>query len=125
MTATPEEIFERHVAALTTGDLDALAADYADDALVVTPTGEYRVREAVRELFAGLSQALPQVTLDAQVTPFAGDVLLLHWTADSSLHTISDGVDTFVFRDGAIQAQTVSCTLTPKGGPADPQGAAT
>jgi hypothetical protein len=114
MDATPQEIFERHVTALTTGDLDSLAADYREDAVVLTPTGEYRGRAAIRELFAGLSQALPHVTLEAQLTAFADDLLLLHWTADSALNSIPDGVDTFIFSGGAIQAQTISCTLTPK-----------
>ena len=114
MDATPQEIFQRHVTALTTGNLDSLAADYAEDAVVLTPTGEYRGRSAIRELFSGMLQALPQVTLEAQVTAFADDVLLLHWTADSAVNTIPDGIDTFVFRDGAVQAQTISCTLTPK-----------
>jgi hypothetical protein len=110
----PQEILQRHVAALTAGDLDSLAADYAEDALVLTTSGDYRGRAAIRELFAGLSQALPEVTLEAQSTAFAGDVLLLHWTANSALNTVPDGVDTFIFNSGAIQVQTISCTLTPK-----------
>lgn len=114
MDATPQEIFQRHVTALTAGDLDSLAADYAEDAVVLTPTGEYRGRAAIRELFAGLSQALPHVSLEAQLTAFADDLLLLHWTADSTLNSIPDGIDTFIFNAGAIQAQTISCTLTPK-----------
>jgi len=114
VTGTPQEIFAHHVAALTSGDLDALAAGYAEDAMVVTATGEYRGRTAIRELFAGLAQALPDLAVEAQLTAFADNVLLLHWTADSSLNTIPDGVDTFLFDGGAIQVQTISCTLTPK-----------
>jgi hypothetical protein len=115
MDPTPQDVFAHHVTALTTGDLDALAADYAEDAVVLTATGEHRGRSAIRELFAGIGQALPNVTLQAQVTAFADNVLLLHWTADSDLNSIPDGVDTFVFEDGLIQAQTISCTMTPKG----------
>jgi hypothetical protein len=114
MASTTQEIFSRHVAALSTGDLDALVADYAEDALVVTPTAEYRGRPALRELFAGMLEALPEVALHAQVTAFADDALLLHWTADSTLNRVPDGVDTFVFADGAIRLQTISCTLTAK-----------
>jgi hypothetical protein len=115
MASTAQEVFSRHVAALSAGDLDALLADYAENALVLTPSGEYRGRAAVRELFAKLLEALPEVALEAQVTAFADDALLLHWTADSLLNRIPDGVDTFVFQDGAIRLQTISCTLTPKG----------
>lgn len=102
------------MAAVTTGDLDSLAADYAEDALVLTATGDDRGRAAIRELFAGLLQALPEVRLEAQSAAFAGDVLLLLWTADSALNTVPDGVDTFIFNGRAIQVQTISCTLTPK-----------
>jgi hypothetical protein len=38
---------------------------------------------AIRELFAGLMEGLPDVSLEAQVAVFADDLLLLHWTADS------------------------------------------
>src|SRR3954447_4015395 len=114
MEATPQEIFQRHVAALTAGDFDALESHYADDALVLTTTGQYRGRAAIRALFEELAQALPHVSLEAQVTSFAENLLLLRWTADSALNIIPDGVDTFVFQGGHIQAQTISCTLTPK-----------
>ncbi len=82
--------------------------------MALTTTGPHTGRAAIRALFEELAQALPNVTLEAQLVLFAGDLLLLHWTADSALNTIPDGVDTFIFRDGHIQAQTISCTLTPK-----------
>jgi len=111
---SPQEIFQRHVEALIAGDVDAVVADYAEDALVLTPDGEFRGRDAIRGVFDRLTAALPDVALEAQLTAFAGDVLLLHWTADSSANTVPDGVDTFVFSAGAIQLQTIWCTVTPK-----------
>ena len=36
-------------------------------------------------------EALPDATFEAQLTAFADDALLLHWTADSSLNAIPDG----------------------------------
>jgi hypothetical protein len=115
MSDTPQDVFQRHVTAILAGDPDAVAADYAADALVLTPTGEYRGVEQIRGLYAGLAQALPDVTLEARLALFADDALLLHWSADSALHSVSDGVDTFVFGDGTIRLQTISCTLVPKG----------
>ncbi|GAA2758967.1 nuclear transport factor 2 family protein [Actinopolymorpha rutila] len=114
MEQTPQETFQRHVAALVAGDLDALVSDYAEDALVLTATGEYRGRDAIRELFEGLANALPQLSLEAKSAVFADNLLLLRWSADSTLNTVPDGVDTFVFDAGLIQNQTISCTLTPK-----------
>jgi uncharacterized protein (TIGR02246 family) len=114
MNDTPQMVFQRHVAALLAGDVDAIAADYTADAVVLTPTGEHRGVEQVRAYYAGVAQALPKPSLEAKVALFADDALLLHWTADSTLHSIADGVDTFVFRDGKIRLQTISCTLVPK-----------
>ena len=111
---SPQELFQRHVEALVAGDVDAVVADYAEDALVLTADGEFRGREAIRGVFARLVAALPDRTLEAQLAEFAGDALLLRWTADSSANTVPDGVDTFVFGAGAIQLQTIWCTLTPK-----------
>jgi hypothetical protein len=39
----------------------------------------------------------------------------LEWAADAA-QSSADGVDTFVFRDGQIHAQTVHYTLQRKGG---------
>jgi hypothetical protein len=114
MTDSPEAVFERHVAALIAGDLDSLAADYSEDALIITPDGEFRGQAGVREVFTGLMQALPEPTLEAKVAAFADDALLLSWNADSAANSVSDGVDTFVFADGKIWLQTISCTITPK-----------
>lgn len=114
MSDTPQDVFQRHVAAVLAGDLDAIASDYSPDALVLTPTGQYRGVEQIRALYAEMSQALPRLALEARVTVFADDALLLHWTADSALHRVPDGVDTFVFRDGSIHLQTISCTMVPK-----------
>jgi len=41
-------------------------------------------------------------------------LLFLEWTADSTRASVSDGVDTFIFKDGLIQYQTVRCTIVPK-----------
>jgi hypothetical protein len=111
---TPQDVFDRHVAALVAGDLDALTADYAPDALVVTPTGVSRGRDEIRGLLTGMLPAFQDVRLAARVAVFADDALLLHWSAESRSHRVDDGVDTFVFRDGAIALQTISCTLVPR-----------
>jgi hypothetical protein len=44
-------------------------------------------------------------------TIFEGDVLFIEWNAKSAGAHADDGIDTFVFRDGEIRAQTVRYTL--------------
>ena len=39
MTRTPEEVFAHHAQALGAGDLDEIVADYADNAVLISPPG--------------------------------------------------------------------------------------
>jgi ketosteroid isomerase-like protein len=115
MTRTPEEVFAHHAQALGAGDLDEIVADYADDAVVVTPDGANHGTDGVRAAFTKLLADLPNATWGLTSRTFGGDVLLLEWTAVSAASRADDGVDTFVFRDGLIWAQTVRYTLQTTG----------
>ena len=107
---TPEEIFAHHGAALGAEDLDATVLDYAEDAVLITPDRVLHGKEPIRDFFAGVFQALPQAQWGVRPT-YVGDVLFLLWTADSTKASVSDGVDTFIFKNGLIQTQTVYCTI--------------
>lgn len=113
MTRTPQEIFAHHGKALATGDLDEIVADYADDSVLITPAGVARGKDGIRKVFAKLLVDLPNAVWDLKTQIFDGDVLFLEWSADSTVNRVSDGVDTFVFRDGMIWAQTVRYTPQP------------
>ena len=115
MTRTSEEVFAHHATALGAGDLDELVADYADDAVLITPKGALRGKDGARALFGALFGDLPEASLAVKTQIFEGDVLFLEWSADSAPSRIDDGVDTFVFRDGLIQVQTVRYSVQAKG----------
>ncbi|SEE16500.1 nuclear transport factor 2 family protein [Streptomyces sp. TLI_105] len=109
-TRTPQEVFADHGTRLGSGDLDLISRNHTEDAVFITPDGVLAGREGVREGIGRLLSDLPDA--DRQLAPrFAGDVLFLQWTATGSTHEVLDGVDTFVFRDGLISAQTVRYTL--------------
>lgn len=110
---TPQEVFEHHGQALGAEDLDATLLDYAENACLITPSAVMRGKDAIREFFAGLFQALPKAQWGVK-TVYADNVLFLEWTGDSARASVSDGVDTFIFQDGLIQYQTVRCTVVPK-----------
>ncbi|MQY09921.1 hypothetical protein SRB5_00240 [Streptomyces sp. RB5] len=113
MSRTPQEVFADHGNRLGTGDLDLISRNYTEDAVLLTPGGTLTGREGVRQGIGALLADLPDA--DWQLTPrFAGDVLFLQWSATTAGHEVTDGVDTFVFRDGLISAQTVRYTLTPR-----------
>ncbi|MDV6291080.1 nuclear transport factor 2 family protein [Streptomyces rochei] len=111
MSRTPQEVFADHGNRLGTGDLGLISRNYTEDAVFLTPDRTLTGREGVRRGIGALLADLPDA--DWQLTPqFAGDVLFLQWSATTDTHEVTDGVDTFVFRDGLISAQTVHYTLT-------------
>jgi hypothetical protein len=115
MTRTPQEVFAHHGQALGAGDLDEIVVDYAEDSVLITPAGVARGKDGIRAAFAKLLDDLPNAAWDLKNQIFDGDVLFLEWAADSAVNRVDDGVDTFVFRDGRIWAQTVRYTPQPKG----------
>jgi ketosteroid isomerase-like protein len=111
MTRTPEEIFQHHAQALGAGDLDEIVADYAEDAVFISPAGVKRGHDGVREAFTQLLADVPDAAWDLKTLIFENDVLFLEWAADAGATRVDDGIDTFVFRDGLIRVQTVRYTV--------------
>jgi uncharacterized protein (TIGR02246 family) len=115
MTRTPEEVFQHHAEALGAGDLDQIAADYADDAVFITPAGVVRGKDGIRAAFAQLLAEVPEASWELKTQIYEGDVLFLEWTVHAAAAFVEDGIDTFVFQDGLIRVQTVRFTLQRKG----------
>jgi ketosteroid isomerase-like protein len=114
MTRTPREVFQHHAEALGAGDLDQIVADYADDAVFITPAGVQRGKDGIRAAFTQLLVDVPDAAWDLKTQIYEGDVLFLEWAAHAATF-VEDGIDTFVFRDGLIRVQTVRYTLGRKG----------
>lgn len=113
MARTPQEIFGHHATALMAGDIDGIVADYADDALFITPQRVLRGKDGVREAFTTLLRELPNAAWDVPTQVYEDDILLIEWSAVSEKSQARDGIDTFVFRGDSIRVQTVRYTLEP------------
>lgn len=115
-THTPREVFDHHLRAINEGNVDEIAADYAENAfLIIPPDTILRGREAIKGLFQqALTEALPGGQFSAKMIIVEGEILYLEWTAASPKATVSDGTDTFVIRNGEIQAQTAKFTVVPR-----------
>jgi len=111
MTRTPEEVFAHHAQALGAGDLDGIVADYADDAVFITPAGVKRGKDGIREAFTQLLADVPNAAWELKTQIYQDDVLFLEWAATAATTKVEDGIDTFVFSDGLIRLQTVRYTL--------------
>jgi ketosteroid isomerase-like protein len=112
---TPQEIFQHHAVALGAADVEEVLADYPDDAVLITPRGTLRGKAGIREAFESIFADLPDATWNVPTQIFEGDVLFIEWTAESPAARVRDGIDTFVFGEDGIRAQTVRYTREPTG----------
>lgn len=109
-----ETIVRRHLQAFVEQQgLDAILADYADEACFLSESRAYCGKPAIREFFEGFLAALPaqavgQFALRSQRVQ--GDVAYITWSAGTELPL---GTDTFVVRKGKIVAQTFAMFAVP------------
>jgi ketosteroid isomerase-like protein len=109
-------IIARHVETVKAGDVDGVVADYADDAVLVTPagmvtpTGVFVGKAKVREFFSWLAspQNLPGAkSMVSQSEVIGPDTVLFRWTQFPGTAQEVKGTDIFVIRGGKIVFQSV------------------
>jgi ketosteroid isomerase-like protein len=100
-----QALIQHYAAALGGQDLDIIANDYADDAVVVTQRGVVRGRPAIRTFYERVLNSV-DAPPEVRSQSVSEDVLLLGWTTDANTSSARDGVDTFVIRGGAISMHT-------------------
>lgn len=106
MTRTTQEVFDSHQEAIETGNLEQLAADYAEDAILVTIDGACSGREAImNDFFMPVLSQFPDVKIVFEKASVYEDVCLLQWSAEASAMTIPRGTAVFIIQDGLIQQQ--------------------
>jgi ketosteroid isomerase-like protein len=94
-------VLQRHGAAAAANDLDAIMADYAKDAVLISPRHGVLHGEEIRTFFEHPND----VTGFEVITLLVDDeVAFFTWRTDA----VPFGSDTFVLRDGKIAVQTVA-----------------
>jgi ketosteroid isomerase-like protein len=111
-----DAIIERHGAGVKAPNVEAVVADYADDAILVTPpgmaspTGVYTGKAKVGEFFSWLTSPKnlpgPQ-SMVATTEMIAPDTVLFRWTQFKGTPQEVNGTDVFVIRGGKIVFQSV------------------
>ena len=102
---SPTDIVGRHIAAGNAGDLDAMAGDYADDAVVLQPGQAVQGKAAIRAMFAGIfGPGAPKMTITPPKVWQEGEVGFVTWTANGGAIR---GQDSFLVKNGKIEAQAV------------------
>ncbi len=105
-------VVQRHVSNMTDGNVEAVLADYAPDAILITPKGMfpptdvYMGTDGLRQIFSQLisKENLPAMKAVKFVTESRGpDTIVMHWSG----YQDQVGHDVFVVRGGKIVFQGV------------------
>jgi ketosteroid isomerase-like protein len=116
MTST-KNVLNRHMKNFDDGDLQAVLADYAPDAVFFTPDGTLRGPDAIRPVFQKLIAEFgkPGAVFNMKQQFVEGDFAYILWTAETADNVYELATDTFVVRDGKIVAQSFTARVRPKG----------
>lgn len=106
--------FERHVAAFTAGDVDAVLGDFGEHAVVITPEGVFEGHEQIRKVYDGLLAEFgvidrcdsPGLTVDT--LHVRDDTLFIAWHAESRNRIFPFGTDTFICKGDKFERQSIA-----------------
>jgi ketosteroid isomerase-like protein len=103
----------RHLQAFEQQELDAVLANYADDACFLSEGRAFCGKSAIREFFDSFIAAFPPEAFGLFVLRHLrvqGDVAYITWSAGPEMPL---GTDTFVVRQGRIVSQTFAMVGAP------------
>ena len=111
-----KDVLEHHSKALREGDVNAVLADYAGDAVFFTKDGAFKGLDAIRPVFAAIVSEFSKPGMKANRIQqlIEGDYAYILWTAETADNVYEMATDTFVVRDGKIAAQSFTARVTPK-----------
>lgn len=102
-------VWQHHIDAWTQRDLDAIAADYAEDSVILVRDRAYTGPKEIRELFTLLFKTFDRAekhVIDPAVV--ANGLVYITWNARIAGKEFPVGTDTFVIADGKIKYQTIT-----------------
>lgn len=117
-----EEVLERHLKCLSTGDLAGFLADYAPDAVAFRPVGFAGAGGIAKGLaefgpaFSALFEefARPGARFEIQQQAIEGDYAYIIWEAETADNVYELGSDTYVIREDKIIFQSFAGKIVPK-----------
>lgn len=110
-----EETLNNHIYAFGKGDVDAIMADYAEEAIFFTPEGALHGKAEIRSLFEQLLVDFPPGSVvDITQQIIEGEIAYLVWDGESQKLKIPFATDTLLIRDGKIVVQTFAAQIEAK-----------
>lgn len=108
---SPEAVARAHIEAVERGDVEAMAADYAADAVLERAGSTYRGRDAIRDYFSTVPARLGDARVVFDRLDVDGDTAVFSWHIEGAPAPTS-GTDVCRIADGAIVSQTVHLDTT-------------
>jgi len=113
MNRSFREVFDDHLRLSEMGDFETdLRRNFSIDIVVLMENKIYRGHEEVRGLAKRLLRELPNGKYQNSMILLHEEIGMLEWKAQSDKAEVLDGVDSYLFRDGKIIAQTIHYTVT-------------
>lgn len=114
--AMTEKVLGQHLKAFGEGSITAIMADYAADAVFITPGGALRGHDQIRPVFEGLVAEFgkPGASFEMIQQVIDGNLAYIVWKAETADNIYELGTDTLVVRNGKITQQTLAAKITPK-----------
>jgi ketosteroid isomerase-like protein len=112
-----EKTLLHHWQAFGAGDVEAIIADYAEDAVLITPDGARKGHAQIRSLFTQIFATIfppDSTSLHLAKQVVEGEIAYILWAGSSAHYKAPLATDTFVMRDGKIVAQTFAAQLEAK-----------
>lgn len=111
-----ERVLKNHLASFGAGDVDAILADYANDAVIILPNGILKGKEQIRGLFNALVAEFskPGMVFNLTNTKVDNHLAYITWNADTHDTSYKFATDTFIIKGGKITHQTIAFDAVPK-----------
>ena len=106
------QVFDDHWDAILSGDMDRILADYAPDAVFVTPGAVARGHAGIQAVFEGIGENVGEMAFSQDSVTAGGPMILLEWSGHGAGGRTARGVDSFYVEDGFIRYQTLSYSVT-------------
>ena len=115
-TSMAEEFAADRLAAFARGDVAALLAQYAESAIVITPSGRLEGCDQIEAMIKGIIAefARPGVTFELLSQHAVGSIVAFTWKARTASNDYHLGTETYVLEDGLATYQTFAANATPR-----------
>jgi ketosteroid isomerase-like protein len=105
---SPQQVMEHHIAALRSGDADALLADYAQDAVAIMSAGAFVGQQDLQRMVQFLvDKRCIMSTIEVSHAMIAADVVQQHFVLNGGTPRELTGSEIFVIRRGCIVFQAL------------------